>query len=176
MESKNGKIRDDEIQELLSGMVDKLPQEQYDVYFKSLQEGYDLRNTLFETAGIDKNIIEKLEKEVAKDDFSLESICRLVAPELRKAFSVEPDPESSPGEFKLRKSDHNLFDDLGMSDEKLADFLITFARCYRDDTDEDWRRLSRIMLDNLDKFFAPAYEKAREAGLLEDQEEKKTGE
>lgn len=171
MKLKKDPQRDAEIDGFVSGLKGKLDDERVAFFKNSLATGFELRNELFETAGIDKSILEKLEKTVGKEDSSLADIFNLLAPELRKAFSVEPDPENAePGQIKLKKSDVNLFDDIGMSNEKLAEFLTTFTKCYQDDKDEDWHHLNQLMLGYVDKFFAPAYKKAEEAGLLEDDE------
>jgi DNA-binding Xre family transcriptional regulator len=168
METKKDPKRDAELSDFLSDLKDKVSEEHYAVLLKTLETGYDQRNRLFETAGIDKSILEKLENTVENENFTVADICNLIAPEIRKAFSVDLDPENAePGQIKLKKKDKNLFDEIGMSNEKLAELLTTFSKCYQNDTDEDWHHLNQIMLDYADKFFEPAYAKAKDAGLLE---------
>lgn len=172
---KNAK-RDAELTQFFSGVKESLSEDKYAGFFKTIQTGYDSREALFDAAGIDKDIVHKLQETIGREDVSLHSACDLVAPELRKLFGVEFDPESGTPEIPLfKKTEHNLFDDIGMDNEKLSDFLATFVKCYQDDTDEDWQHLSQIMLEHADKFFAPSYKKAKEAGLLESEEDKTGG-
>jgi len=169
METDDNEKREAELTEFLSSIKGKVSDEDYQFFLETMKTGYDSRNALFQAAGIDENIISKLQEETQKEDFSLESISDLIAPELRKVFGIELDIENSTNQMpQFKEAASNLFDEIEMNNEKLSELLTTFIKCYKEDTDQDWDHLKQIMLEHADKFLAPSYKNAEKMGLLDE--------
>ncbi len=162
---------DPDIKKFMEDLKEDVSEEKYANYEQSIPKAVKTRDEFFEVAGIDKSIISEIE-EVVLRDHTTEEICALIAPQLRKALSVDVDPENAEeGEFKFKTKKDNILDEIGMSDDTTAQLLTLMAKCYSDDKDEDWHQLSHQLLPYVDKFFAPAYQNAKEMGLLpEDQQ------
>lgn len=156
-----------DIEELLAELKELRPDENYERLQNVLNQGYHLRDNFFDSAGIDSKVITKLQEAYEKDA-STEELCALVAPELRKAFGIEVDSETSAKEeIKFKKSGENFLDDLGVTDEALGKFIALFLKCYNEDKDEDWKEFENFISPYWDKFLETSNREREEIGLIE---------
>ncbi len=149
-----------EVKEIIDDIKRVNPKEDLTRLNDTLTMGCDMRDKLFDVAGIDPAIVNEIAAKVESEDFTAEDISALIAPAIRKILSVEYDTEdSNPNEVKFKKGEGpNLLDEAGISDKEVSHLLALFSKCYNEDKESDWRELNKDLIGCLDKILTIAPE------------------
>lgn len=93
-----------EVKEVLDELKAEAPDADYRKLEDALNLGCDMRDKIFDVAGVDPAVIQTITKKMESNDYTVEEICSLIAPVIHEVLNVEVDPENSePGQMKFKK-------------------------------------------------------------------------
>lgn len=147
---------ENETQELVESLKKIDPERDTTNLTENLTKGFEMRSAFFNAAGIDPEIVTKFIDALEKGG-SIEQLCTLLAPEMKKVFDVEFDTENAEsGKVKFKRSEKNLLEDFGIDNTDMAQLLTLFTKYYQDEKEEDGEQLDELVVKKLNTFLALA--------------------